>query len=250
MRSDLRREECAMRDIVTDEQRRSRTEAGLPSIYFASLKRGDPIMKGRALLRGERRRSSVTYSRYAPSSLLVTPQNRPAKTNVIIKPQHSPMKNKGVTLIELMMATFVVGIALLVLMRFTSTSQKGLTTSIESLHAQSSADELLVTISRTKWDRNKPDGAQMNLIGPPLPLTSRTGGPRDCIERYNNYNVMDTSRAPFGPFRRRVSVDFVTMDAGGTLVRVSEPTHRKRVIVTAAGRKSTGTATAVFYNLP
>jgi hypothetical protein len=68
-----------MRAIVTDEQRRSRTEAGLPSIYFASLKRGDPIRKGRALLRGELRRSSVTYSRYAPSSLLVTHTKSPGQ---------------------------------------------------------------------------------------------------------------------------------------------------------------------------
>ena len=86
-----------MRAIVTDEQRRSRPEAGLPSIEFASLELGDPLRKGRALLRGERRRSSVTYSRYPlrgrglsgpsqtpatgrrdPSSLLVAPQNRPA----------------------------------------------------------------------------------------------------------------------------------------------------------------------------
>ena len=80
--------EPVMRAIVTDEQRRSRTEAGLPSLSFASLKRGEPLRKGRAFLRGERRRSSVTYSRYAPSSLLVAPQNRPAKTNVIIQPQH------------------------------------------------------------------------------------------------------------------------------------------------------------------
>ncbi len=160
------------------------------------------------------------------------------------------MKNKGVTLIELMLASFVVGIALLSLLRLTSTSQKSLTTGLQSLHAQSSADELLVTIGQTKWDRNKPDGAQMDLIGPPAPVNSRTGGPLDCIERYNNYNVMDNSRAPFGPFRRRVRVDFVDMDAGGTLVHVTGPTHRKRVIVTAAGRQSTGTATAIFYNLP
>ena len=77
---DSRREEGAMRAIVTDEQRRSRPEAGLPSIDVASLKRGDVLRKGRALLRGELRRSSVTYSRYAPSSLLVAPQNRPAKS--------------------------------------------------------------------------------------------------------------------------------------------------------------------------
>ena len=78
-----------MRDIMTDEQRRSRTEAGLPSIYFASRKRGNPLRKGRALLRGERRRSSVTYSRYAPSSLLVATQNRPAKIEPISRSQHS-----------------------------------------------------------------------------------------------------------------------------------------------------------------
>ncbi len=67
-----------MRDIVTEEQRRSRPEAGLPSYEFASLMRGDTLRKGRALLRGELRRSSVTYSRYAPSSLLVAAQIRPA----------------------------------------------------------------------------------------------------------------------------------------------------------------------------
>jgi hypothetical protein len=77
-----------MRAIVTDEQRRSRTEAGLPSIHFASLKRGDPLRKGRALLRGELRRSSVTYSRYAPSSLLVATQNRPAKKDPNDRSQH------------------------------------------------------------------------------------------------------------------------------------------------------------------
>jgi len=66
-----------MRAIVTDEQGRSWPEAGLPSDEFASLKQGDILRKGRALLRGELRRSSVTYSRYAPSSLLVAPQNRP-----------------------------------------------------------------------------------------------------------------------------------------------------------------------------
>jgi hypothetical protein len=77
-----------MRAIVTDEQRRSRTEAGLPSICFASHLRGDPLRKGRALLRGELRRSSVTYSRYAPSSLLVATQNRPAKIELISRSQH------------------------------------------------------------------------------------------------------------------------------------------------------------------
>jgi hypothetical protein len=97
-----------MRAIVTDEQRRSRTEAGLPSIYFASPKRGNPFRKGRGpvcqwhafgtganaprppegVLRGERRRSSVTYSRYAPSSLLVATQNRPAKKDPNDRSQH------------------------------------------------------------------------------------------------------------------------------------------------------------------
>ena len=67
-----------MRVIVTDEQRRSRSETGLPSIKVASLERGATLMRGRALLRNERRRSSVTYARYAPSLLLVAPQNRPA----------------------------------------------------------------------------------------------------------------------------------------------------------------------------
>jgi prepilin-type N-terminal cleavage/methylation domain-containing protein len=159
------------------------------------------------------------------------------------------MKNRGVTLTELMLAVFVVGIALLSLLKITSTSQKGLTTSIDSLHAQSSADELLVTISRTRWDRNKQDGVQMDLFGTNAPATSRSGA-YDCIERYYNYNVMDNSRAPFGPFRRRVRVDFVDLDTSGNLVVVVGPTDRKRVIVTAASRKSTGTATAVFYNLP
>jgi len=62
---------------------------------------------GRALLRGDLRRSSVTYSRYPlrgrglfgpsqtpatgrrdPSSLLVAPQNRPAIMFVFIRSQH------------------------------------------------------------------------------------------------------------------------------------------------------------------
>jgi hypothetical protein len=93
-----------MRAIVTDEQRRSRTEAGLPSIYFASLKRGDSLRKVWALLRGERRCSSVAYSRisgsaapgavssangrYAPSSLLVAPQNRPDHCQGICETLH------------------------------------------------------------------------------------------------------------------------------------------------------------------
>ena len=77
-----------MRAIVTDEQRRSRSEAGLPSFDFASLKRGDSIRKGRALLRGDLRRSSVAYSRYAPSSLLVAPQNCPAKSKGICGTLH------------------------------------------------------------------------------------------------------------------------------------------------------------------
>jgi hypothetical protein len=73
-----------MRVIVTDEQRRSRGEAGLPSSdLFVSRKRDAFIRQGRALLRGERRRSSVTMSRIAPSSLLVALQNRPAKTKDI-----------------------------------------------------------------------------------------------------------------------------------------------------------------------
>ena len=68
-----------MRDIVTDEQRRSRSEAGLPSMNLCvPLKRDVLSKEGRALLRGERRRSSVTMARIAPSSLLVAPQNRPA----------------------------------------------------------------------------------------------------------------------------------------------------------------------------
>jgi hypothetical protein len=77
-----------MRDIVIDEGRRSRPEADLPSKYFASLWRGDPLKKGRALLRGDLRRSSVAYSRYAPFSLLVAPQNRPAKTAIFSRSQH------------------------------------------------------------------------------------------------------------------------------------------------------------------
>lgn len=160
------------------------------------------------------------------------------------------MKNKGITLIELMITSFVVGIALLALLRLTSTGQQGLTTNVEGLHAQSSADELLVAIGRTNWDRNKPDGVQMNIFGPPAAVISRTGGPMDCIEMYNGFSDIDNSRAPFGPFRRRVRVDFVGMGPDDTLVPVAGPEHRKRVIVTAVGKVSTGTATAVFYNLP
>ena len=77
-----------MRAIVTDEQRRSRTEAGLPPLCGSSLKRGTLLRKGRTLLRGDRRRSSVTYSRYAPSSLLVAPQNCPAKIELIKRSEH------------------------------------------------------------------------------------------------------------------------------------------------------------------
>ena len=78
-----------MRAIVTDEQRRTRSEAGLPSMdLHVSLKRDAIKRQGRALLRGERRRSSVTYSRYAPSSLLVSTQNHPAKMSLISRSQH------------------------------------------------------------------------------------------------------------------------------------------------------------------
>ena len=78
-----------MRDIVTDEQRRIRSEAGLPSMSLCvSLKRDALLEEGRALLRGERRRSSITYSRYAHSSLLVTPQNRPAICQGILETLH------------------------------------------------------------------------------------------------------------------------------------------------------------------
>ncbi len=77
-----------MRAIVTDEQRRSRPEAGLPDTLYASPWRGDPLRKGRALSRGELRRSSVTYSRYAPSSLLVATQNRLAIMPVFSRSQH------------------------------------------------------------------------------------------------------------------------------------------------------------------
>jgi hypothetical protein len=77
-----------MRAIVTDEQRRSRPEAGLPTIDFASPKRGDSLGKGRSLLRADRRRSSVAYSRYAPSSLLIATQNRPANWKGICETLH------------------------------------------------------------------------------------------------------------------------------------------------------------------
>jgi hypothetical protein len=46
IRSDLRREEGAMRAIVTDEQRRSRTEAGLPSTLFRLAKARRSIKEG------------------------------------------------------------------------------------------------------------------------------------------------------------------------------------------------------------
>ena len=77
-----------MRAIVTDEQRRSRGEAGLPDRIDASPWRGVLVRRGRGLLRGERRRSSVTMSRIAPSSLLVAPQNRPALCHGICETLH------------------------------------------------------------------------------------------------------------------------------------------------------------------
>lgn len=77
-----------MRAIVTNEQRRSRSEAGLPTIEYASPRRGVYWRKGRGLLRGERRLSSVTYSRYAPSSFLVATQNPPAHCQGICKTLH------------------------------------------------------------------------------------------------------------------------------------------------------------------
>jgi hypothetical protein len=78
-----------MRAIVTDEQRRSRGEAGLPPTR-CGFRQGETLnlRKGRALLRGERRRSSVTMSRIAPSSLLVAPQNCAAKSKVICGTLH------------------------------------------------------------------------------------------------------------------------------------------------------------------
>jgi len=78
-----------MRAIVTDEQRRTRSEAGLPSMdLHVSLKRDAIKRQGRALLRGERRRFSVTMSRIAPSALLVAPQNRPAIYQCICETLH------------------------------------------------------------------------------------------------------------------------------------------------------------------
>jgi hypothetical protein len=78
-----------MRAIVTDEQRRNRADSGLPSAdLYVTLSRDDLLKQGRALLRGERRRFSVTMSRIAPSSLLVAPQNRPAKSKGICGTRH------------------------------------------------------------------------------------------------------------------------------------------------------------------
>ena len=78
-----------MRAIVTEEQRRSREEACLPSSDLSvSPWRDAKIRKGRALLRGDLRRSSVTYSRYAPSSLLVAAQNRPVLCQGMLETLH------------------------------------------------------------------------------------------------------------------------------------------------------------------
>ena len=88
-----------MRAIVTDEQRRSRTEAGLPSIEIASPKRGDSLKKGRALLRGDLRRSSVAYSRYAPSASAALPPQVPVAlrpASLLVAPQNRPAKSKGI----------------------------------------------------------------------------------------------------------------------------------------------------------
>lgn len=168
----------------------------------------------------------------------------------------SIQKQSGVTLIETMIAVIVVAVSLLGVIKLMSTNQRSLTESMASLQAQASAEELLQNIRQMKWDENSPNIGRMLLVGGPSIPSVVCAGPcpavsaRTGIEHWSKHKDDDESRPPYGPFKRRVRVRFLDMDANGQLVVSAVATHRKEVTIWAIGRISSATITSVFYNLP
>jgi prepilin-type N-terminal cleavage/methylation domain-containing protein len=169
-----------------------------------------------------------------------------------MRPPHRPT---GFTLIEVMLAVVVTSIALLAVMKLMSGTQRSLTTSMASLQAQASAEALIQSIRRMRWDENSPATGQMSLIGNPLPSATCGSCPsvadRTAIEHWAKHKDWDKTRPLYGDFRRTVRIRFLDFDvATRRFVPTITPTHRKEVTVWAVGRNSSATITSVFYNLP
>lgn len=173
------------------------------------------------------------------------------------------MKNRpsGFTLVETMIAVFVVSICLLGVVKLMSGNQTQITTSIGDLQTLASAEELFHRISRMKWDANSPaSGGVMLLTGAPAPRIDCAGAcpdiaNRTAVEHWSGHiDYLDTTRSNF-KIKQTVQVNFVRLDMTGKIYVSSTPTDRKAVVVTAYrdtvnGRKSTATVSGIFYNLP
>jgi prepilin-type N-terminal cleavage/methylation domain-containing protein len=156
----------------------------------------------------------------------------------------------GFSLVELMIAVFVISICLLGVLKLMNRSQRSLTESEGSLQAQSSGEALMQQIRQTRWNAGSVPGARLLLITPPsVTAPVPRPNPPQALEDWNGYEDTDDSRGAFGPFRRSVRVEFVRL-AGRNLRPTSTPQHRKMVTVTVRGKTASTTITSVFYNLP
>lgn len=139
-------------------------------------------------------------------------------------------KNKGLTLIEIMLAITILLMAIIPLMKMLGDSLRGAQTFSDISIATQLAQDLMEEIKSRRWDENTPaDGSETTVYSFPL---GPDGGepPYDDIDDYHNattpYDIVD------GKYTRSVSVTYVNVPDAGAITPVAGTSDFKRIDIT------------------
>jgi Tfp pilus assembly protein PilV len=143
---------------------------------------------------------------------------------------------RGVTLVEVMISFIILTLAVLPVLKVFSRDASSVTSSWLEFQQAAAGRDLMEQIRRTRWDQNSAPGTVLLVVNATNPLAQELPGVRDDVDDWNGYTDTVTARWKADGnfvFRRSVVVDYVDVDAGGTVSTAAvTPSNYKRVRVT------------------
>jgi type II secretory pathway pseudopilin PulG len=141
----------------------------------------------------------------------------------------------GLTLIEVVVAVFIMTPILVMVVGVFFKNVKGVTESWEETRGVAAGQRLMENVRRMRWDETTPFGGTAVTSGATIGINSGEIGPLDFddIDDWNGH----TSPDPISnSFNRSVRVEFVQVNLGtGEITAVAGPTNFKRVTVIVTG---------------
>lgn len=146
------------------------------------------------------------------------------------------LSQRGLSLTEVLITVFIITPVLIFLLKVFLQNVRGVTESWDETKAITSAQRLMDQIRTMKWDHVTVVGSTIATTDATLPLGPETG--ETTIVSYNDTDDWN-GYAPdpvTAEFRRSVTVDYVDVDAAGTVTLATGRSDFKRVTVQVTNR--------------